>query len=156
MLYSICHAGRAWVFYKSLVTSSRHAWCLGYFKISQVVQYIWVPEQSRKELLLRFILQDHIFSWQVLPCNSCILDQYIACVQFCTFRLLNGTKSLELHCFLRLMNSSRGVKTTSVINPDCEALMYLFFCSPPLLLDTISPHLIQSADLIQPCLAQLV
>lgn len=69
---------------------------------------------------------------------------------------LNGTESSELHCFLRLMNSLRGVKTTSVINPDCEALMYLFFCSSPLLLDRISPHLIQSADLIQPCLAQLV
>lgn len=63
---------------------------------------------------------------------------------------------LKLHCFLRLMSYLRGVRTTSVENPDCEGLMYLFFCSTPLLLDRISPHLTQSADLIQPCLAQLV
>ena len=153
--------GRAWVFYRSLVTSTSHARCLGYFRMSQVMQYIWVPEQSLSShffcqgLLLRFILWAHHFSWQTLPSISYILDQYTVCVQFCTFCLLNGTKSLELHCFLTLMNSPRGVKTTSVINANCEGLMYLFFCLPPLLLDRISPHLIQSADLIQPCLAQL-
>lgn len=162
MLWSVFHAGRAWVFYRSLVTSSSHVWCLGYFRMSQVVRYIWVPEQSLlsrqffTRLLLRFILQAHHFTWQVLPSISYILDQYLTRVQFCTSCLQNGTKSSDRHCFLRLMNSLRGVKTTSVINPNCEGLMYLFFCSPPLLLDRISPHLIQSADLIQPCLAQLV
>lgn len=140
-----------------------HACSLGRFRMPQEVQYIWVPEQSPLSpcvftkgcCLLRFILQAHPFSQQVLPCISCVSDQYIACVQCYTFCLLNRTKSSELHCFLRLMNSLRGVKITSVINLNCEDLMYLFFRSPPLLLDRISPHLIQSTDLIQPCLEQL-
>lgn len=115
-----------------------------------------VSMSFHKTLLLRFILQTHPFSSQVTPCVSYVLVQNIVCVQFYTFCILNRTKSSELHCFLRLMNSFRGVEITSIINPNCEGLMYLFFCLPPLLLDRISPHLIQSADLIQPCLAQLV
>lgn len=116
----------------------------------------FVPMCFHQTLLLKFILQTHPFSSQVLPCVSYVWDQHTAHVQFYTFCLLNRIKSSELHCFLWLMNSLRGVKITSVINPNCEGLMSLFFCSPPLLLDSISPHLIQSADLIQPCLAQLV
>lgn len=157
----ICHAGRIWVFYRSchIFQPCLVSGILLDVSSSAIHLGTWV-EGFVTSLFTKGCCSG-LFSvgssfLLTVPSISYRLDWEIVCIRFCVFCLLNGTESSELHCFLRLMNSLRGVRTTLVINPDCEALMYLFLCSSPLLLDRISPHLIQSADLIQPCLAQLV